>query len=225
MTIFLNDDDTNSEIFIPPVACNFRNNCQDGSWFFDNQEVGRSGSEFLIFAFSPYFGDLGATQDTHWGQIWGYPLSAGFPPLVFVTYIKTSGLQSFCNQWNWIKSQDELDETGQPIILPNGKNQKKNPSRFVWRAQFKKDVKALPDGTKGNYYLLLWETEELAKTSERHKLAEKCERDMRENITRLVDNQGTAKLISTLGMSENEKAAAIANFKAQKEKQLAPAAK
>jgi hypothetical protein len=202
--IFLDDDNTKSEIFIPPVACNFRNNCKDARWFFDSEEIGKSGSEFLFFAYAPYFGDLGDThQNKNWGQVWGYPLSGEMPSLVFVTYLKTSGLTSFTNQWNSIKSKD------------------KNPSRFIWRSQFKPAVKVTEDGP-GQYFLLLWEVEEIEKGSERYQLAEKCERDMKANLTRLSDPQGTARMIPLLGKSEAEKDAAIASFIAAKNQQQLP---
>jgi hypothetical protein len=210
--IFLDDDNTNSEIFIPPVACNFRNNCKDANWQFDSEIIGKDGSEFLFFAYAPYFGDMGDThQNKNWGQVWGYPLNSEMPSLVFVTYLKTSGLQSFTNQWNSIKSQDKK--------LPDGKIVKKNPSRFVWRSRFKPAVKVTKDGP-GQYFLLLWETEELEENSERYQLAEKCERDMKANIARLSDPAGTARMIKLLGKSDAEKEEAIAKFLASKNQQL-----
>lgn len=201
--IFLDDDNTNSEIFIPPVACNFRNNCQDGNWQFDSEVIAGDGAEFMFFAYSPWFGDLGSChQNKNWGQVWGYPLIESAPPLVFVTYLKTSGHTSFCNQWNKIKSQG------------------KNPSRFLWRSRFVKETCVTPQGP-GKYYLLLWEVEELA--GERFDFAELVEKEMRANIARLADPQGTANMILLLGKTEEEKQAAIASFKAAKNQQLAPA--
>lgn len=225
MPTFLSDDDTRSDIFIPPIAANFRNNCQDGNWQFDGEVIGGDGDEFMFFAFQPYFGDIGQMhQDKHWGQVWGYPVNEKMPPLVFCTYLKTSGLQSFTNRWSWISSQIDF-------IKADGTKIYKNPSRYIWRSKFIRETCQTPTGP-GKYYLLQWETEEIDKGSKRYELANLVEKEMRANVARLTDPQGTEKMISLLGKGEDEKERAIAAFKAQKHQasdalknkhQLAPA--
>ena len=198
--MFLNDETvTTDQIYIPPQACNFRNNCQEAKWFFDGEEVGKDGSEFLFFTFTPYFGDLGRQhQDMFWGQVWGYPLSPSAPPLVFVSYLKTSGLKSFAAKYSKIKCLE------------------KDPTRFIWRSRFTQDSIALPDNKIGKYYLLTWEIEEIEENSDTWALAEKVENAMRSNVERLFDGDGISRMICLLGMKKEEREKAIASFKQKK---------
>ena len=56
-------------ILVPEIPIGARNNCQNGKWCVGDNEYG-SKLSMTILKFSKFFGSLGQTSNTLWGQIW-----------------------------------------------------------------------------------------------------------------------------------------------------------
>ena len=83
------------EILVPEMPIAVRNNCQSGKWAIGDEEYG-SKCSMTIIKFSKFFGNLGQTQNTLWGQIWFVAESGELPQgVVMVTYIKSRTLSDF----------------------------------------------------------------------------------------------------------------------------------
>lgn len=82
-------------IIVPELPIAVRNNCQSGRWVIGEQEYG-SKLAMTIVKFSKFFGSLGQTHDTLWGQIWFVAEAGDLPQgVVMVTYIKGRSLSNF----------------------------------------------------------------------------------------------------------------------------------
>ncbi|MCT7968971.1 hypothetical protein NG799_21910 [Laspinema sp. D1] len=80
---------------VPEIPIGARNNCQAGKWTIGDEEYGSKVS-MTIIKFSKFFGDLGQTKNTLWGQIWFVAESGELPHgVVMVTYIKNRSLNDF----------------------------------------------------------------------------------------------------------------------------------
>ena len=128
-------------IIIPDFALPLRNNCQNGQWALGDEPAGNKCS-FSILKFSKFFGDLGHTTKTLWGQIWLVVESGSSEEIpdnvVLVSYIKTRSLGSF----------------NQLIVRLQSKGI--NPATGVFCPKYIKHSKGLPDGSTANYYSLEW---------------------------------------------------------------------
>lgn len=56
-------------IIVPELPLAVRNNCQSGKWTIGDNEYG-SKLGMTILKFSKFFGSLGQTKNTIWGQLW-----------------------------------------------------------------------------------------------------------------------------------------------------------
>lgn len=89
-----------NQIVVPQIPFTLRNNCQIGRWTQENEEC-CSRLAFSILGFKRFFGSLGLTVNTLWGQIWFLPEASDAPEnklprnIVMVTYIKGASLTSF----------------------------------------------------------------------------------------------------------------------------------
>lgn len=82
-------------IIVPELPIAVRNNCQSGRWVIGEQEYG-SKLAMTIVKFSKFFGNLGQTYNTLWGQIWFVAEAGDLPQdVVMVTYIKGRSLSNF----------------------------------------------------------------------------------------------------------------------------------
>ena len=82
-------------IVVPELPLAVRNNCKSGKWTIGDKEYG-SRLSMTILKFSKFFGSLGQTQNTLWGQIWFVAESGELPKeVVMVTYIKGRSLSDF----------------------------------------------------------------------------------------------------------------------------------
>ncbi len=85
----------NNAIIVPELPIAVRNNCQSGRWTIGDQEYG-SKLAMTIVKFSKFFGSLGQTQNTLWGQLWFVAEAGDLPQgVVMVTYIKGRSLGDF----------------------------------------------------------------------------------------------------------------------------------
>jgi hypothetical protein len=124
-------------LLVPEIPIAVRNNCQSGQWAIGDTDYG-SKCSMTILKFSKYFGSLGKTDQTLWGQIWFVAESGDLPKgVVMVTHIKTQSLRDFNRLVTEVQSRGVEPATG--IFTPTFK-------------KFTND--------KGNYYALIWTWEE-----------------------------------------------------------------
>lgn len=128
-------------IMVPRLPISVRNNCQSGAWFIGDKCYGQNVS-MRIIKFQKYYGDLGMTQKTTWGQLWFVAESGELPKdVVMVTYIKTRSLDAFMRTITEVQARGI--EPGIGVFIP----------KFVKHTGQK-------DGQVTNYYSLDWEWEE-----------------------------------------------------------------
>jgi len=82
-------------LLVPEIPIAVRNNCQSGQWTIGDTDYG-SKCSMTILKFSKFFGSLGQTSHTLWGQLWFVAESGELPQgVVMVTYIKNRSLNDF----------------------------------------------------------------------------------------------------------------------------------
>lgn len=94
---------TAEDVVVPSMALMTRFNCQEGQVIIGSQPKGNKGT-IAILKFSKFFGSLGQTKNTLWGQFF-YVVEDGegcakneLPKgMVMGAYLKTTGLQSLNN--------------------------------------------------------------------------------------------------------------------------------
>jgi hypothetical protein len=124
-------------LLVPEIPIAVRNNCQIGKWMMGDTECG-SKCSMTILKFSKFFGNLGKTSQTLWGQLWFVAETGELPKgTVMVTYIKTQSLRDFNRVVISVQSRGIEPATG--TFIPT----------------FTKY-----NGEKGIYYALTWEWEE-----------------------------------------------------------------
>lgn len=119
-----------------------RNDCGGGYWKSGDKMLGDE-FQFSIIKFSKFFGGLGNTTNTLWGQIWLVAESGSSEKItkntVMVTYIKTRSLGDFNRLIVQLQSEGI------------------NPATGVFCPKFIRHSKGLPDGSTATYYSLEWE--------------------------------------------------------------------
>lgn len=86
---------TENAIIVPELPIQAKNNCQSGKWTIGDEEHG-SKAAMMILKFSKFFGHLGQTKNTLWGQIWFVAEGGELPHnVLMVTYIKGRSLSDF----------------------------------------------------------------------------------------------------------------------------------
>lgn len=130
---------TENEIFIPSEPVGLRNNCQIGAWTIGEEILGKKLS-FVALSYKQYFGTLGKTRNTYWGELFLYPVnSENFPPCVLRTYLKSVGLKQF--------------NTLIASTLARGKN----PAKGYFHPEFKEKSGVNERGEPINYYIIGWD--------------------------------------------------------------------
>lgn len=82
-------------ICVPNLPFSTRNNCQSGKWTIGDEDYG-SKLAMTVVKFSKFFGSLGQTHNTLWGQIWFVAEAGDIPQdVVMCTYIKGRSLSDF----------------------------------------------------------------------------------------------------------------------------------
>jgi hypothetical protein len=166
-------------LLVPEIPMAVRNNCQIGKWCIGDTEYGLKCS-MTIIKFSKFFGDLGKTSQTLWGQLWFIAESGELPQgVVMVTYIKTQSLNDFNRLIISIQSKGIEPATG--IFIPT----------------FTKYV-----GNNGPYYALTWEWQERKDLKTLEQAAAVLNNpQVRSN---LYDMEGTSKMICLDHSSKEE---------------------
>jgi hypothetical protein len=130
-------------VIVPELPINVRNNCQAGRWTIGDQEYG-SKVAMTILKFSKFFGSLGQTQNTLWGQLWFVAEAGDLPQgVVMVTYIKGRSLSDFNRKVTEIMARGI--EPAEGIFVPD----------FVKHSGQKPDETGILKPI--NYYSLKWE--------------------------------------------------------------------
>jgi hypothetical protein len=130
-------------ILIPELPISVRNNCQSGRWTIGDQEYG-SKIAITILKFSKFFGSLGQSNNTLFGQIW-FVVEAGDLPqgVMMVSYIKGRSLSDFNRKVTEIMARGI------------------EPAEGIFVVEFVKHSGSKPDDTGVskpiNYYSLKWD--------------------------------------------------------------------
>ncbi|MEG4069738.1 hypothetical protein QUA42_20765 [Microcoleus sp. Pol11C2] len=129
-------------LLVPEIPIAVRNNCQAGQWTIGDTDYG-SKCSMTILKFSKFFGSLGQTSHTLWGQLWFVAESGELPQgVVMVTYIKNRSLNDFNRLVASVQSRGVEPATG--IFIPE----------FVKHSGQKPDDSGVVKPI--NYYSLKW---------------------------------------------------------------------
>ncbi|MEG4149436.1 hypothetical protein [Microcoleus sp. Pol12B5] len=135
-----------NELLVPEIPIAVRNNCQSGQWAIGDTDYG-SKCSMTILKFSKFFGDLGQTSNTLWGQLWFIAESGELPQgTVMVTYIKNRSLNDFNRLVASVQSRGVEPATG--LFIPE----------FAKHSGQKPDDSGLVKPI--NYYSLKWSWQE-----------------------------------------------------------------
>lgn len=181
-------------ILVPEMAINLRNNCQSGMWTLGDDPVGNKLC-CSILKFSKFFGTLGATTDTLWGQVWMVVEQGSSEEIpsncVMCTYIKTRSLTSFNN------------------LIVKLQAGGVNPALGIFKPEFIRHSGQKPDASGEvkaiTYYSLDWKWVERYETGHSIEKLSVC----LDHIDRFVDPQGTAKMRCLDGLAASEVQAII----------------
>ena len=129
-------------LLVPEIPIAVRNNCQSGQWTIGDTDYG-SKCSMTILKFSKFFGSLGQTSHTLWGQLWFVAETGELPQgVVMVTYIKNRSLNDFNRLVASVQSRGVEPATG--IFVPE----------FVKHSGQKPDDSGVVKPI--NYYSLKW---------------------------------------------------------------------
>ncbi|WP_293149509.1 hypothetical protein [Okeania sp. SIO2C9] len=177
-------------LLVPEIPIAVRNNCQSGQWVIGDTDYG-SKISMTIIKFSKFFGNLGQTINTLWGQIWFVAESGELPHgVLMVTYIKSRSLNDFNRLIASVQSQGVEPATG--IFLPE----------FVKHSGQKPDENGVVKPI--NYYSLKWRWQERTDWSIIHQAAAVLSDET--NLSRMIDLEGTRKMVCLDNLSAEETA-------------------
>ncbi|GGA12453.1 hypothetical protein [Okeania sp. KiyG1] len=177
-------------LLVPEIPIAVRNNCQSGQWVIGDTDYG-SKISMTIIKFSKFFGNLGQTINTLWGQIWFIAESGELPHgVLMVTYIKGRSLNDFNRLIASVQSQGVEPATG--IFLPE----------FVKHSGQKPDENGVVKPI--NYYSLKWRWQERTDWSIIHQAAAVLSDE--NNLSRMIDLEGTRKMVCLDNLSAEETA-------------------
>lgn len=186
----------NDTILVPEMPIVARNNCQSGKWIIGDEEYG-SKCSMTILKFSKFFGNLGQTQNTLWGQIWFVAESGDLPNgVVMVTYIKSRSLNDFNRLVTSIQAQGIEPATG--IFVPE----------FSKHSGQKPDEQGMLKPI--NYYSLKWSWMERKDWSVVEQAAAVLADNS--NLARMIDLEGTRQMACLDHLAPHEIARLIAAY-------------
>ncbi len=186
----------NNTILVPEMPISVRNNCQSGKWIIGDEEYG-SKCSMTILKFSKFFGSLGQTQNTLWGQIWFVAESGDLPNgVVMVTYIKSRSLNDFNRLITSIQAQGIEPATG--IFVPE----------FSKHSGQKPDEQGILKPI--NYYSLKWSWMERKDWSVVEQAAAVLADNS--NLARMIDLEGTRQMACLDHLAPHEIAGLIAAY-------------
>ncbi|NEP39468.1 MAG: hypothetical protein F6K25_31755 [Okeania sp. SIO2G4] len=177
-------------LLVPEIPIAVRNNCQSGQWVIGDTDYG-SKISMTIIKFSKFFGNLGQTINTLWGQIWFIAESGELPHgVLMVTYIKGRSLNDFNRLIASVQSQGVEPATG--IFLPE----------FIKHSGQKPDENGVVKPI--NYYSLKWRWQERTDWSIIQQAAAVLSDE--NNLSRMIDLEGTIKMVCLDNLSAEETA-------------------
>jgi hypothetical protein len=187
---------SDNTILVPEMPITVRNNCQSGKWIIGDEEYG-SKCSMTILKFSKFFGSLGQTQNTLWGQIWFIAESGDLPNgVVMVTYIKSRSLRDFNRLVTSIQAQGIEPATG--IFVPD----------FSKHSGQKPDEQGILKPI--NYYSLKWSWMERKDWSVIEQAAAVLADNS--NLARMIDLEGTRQMACLDHLAPSEIASLIAAY-------------
>ncbi len=174
---------------------NLRCNCQEGQWKIGDDALGNK-LECSILKFSKYYGTLGQTTNTIWGQVFFVAENSGsssdiYRECLMVTYQKTRSLSSFLNLIT--KLQCQAVEAAEGVFVAS----------FVKHSGQKPDESGVVKPI--NYYSINWDWRE--RTSEDNSIDQLVAALEYQN--KFIDLEGTAKMRCLDGLAASEVQAII----------------
>lgn len=197
-------------VLLPNSAMSVRNNCQSGQWTIGDKDYG-SKCSMTVLKFSRFFGSLGQTSDTLWGQLWFIAESGDLPQgVVMVTYLKNRNLDAFNN------------------LIAEVQSKGVEPAEGIFTPEFVKQSGQKPDDSGVvkpiNYYTLKWTWNE--RTDAQYAILEQAAALLADptNASRLVDLQGTRQMQCVDNLSAEELATLVSGDRQDDlQQRLAPA--
>ncbi|MGE5657290.1 MAG: hypothetical protein ACM37W_11840 [Actinomycetota bacterium] len=181
-------------LLVPEIPIAVRNNCQAGQWAIGDTDYG-SKCSMTILKFSKFFGNLGQTHNTLWGQLWFVAESGELPQgVVMVTYIKGRGLNDFNRLVASVQARGVEPATG--IFVPE----------FTKHSGQKPDDNGVVKPI--NYYSLKWSWNERSDWSIIDQAAAVL--SDASNLSRMIDLEGTRQMVCLDNLSPHEIACLIA---------------
>ena len=182
-------------LLVPEMPIAVRNNCQSGQWTIGDTDYG-SKCSMTILKFSKFFGNLGQTEQTLWGQIWFVAESGELPKgVVMATYLKSRGLSDFNLLVTSVQARGVEPATG--IFVPN----------FIKHSGQKPDESGVVKPI--NYYSLKWDwverTDWAVIDQASAVLADSS------NQSRMMDLEGTRMMQCIDGLAQDELSYLVGN--------------
>lgn len=175
-------------LLVPEIPISVRNNCQSGQWAIGDTDYG-SKCSMTILKFSKFFGSLGQTSHTLWGQLWFVAETGELPQgVVMVTYIKNRSLNDFNRLVASVQSRGVEPATG--IFVPE----------FVKHSGQKPDDSGVVKPI--NYYSLKWSWNERSDWAVIDQAAAVL--SDRSNQSRMIDLEGTRQMVCLDNLSSQE---------------------
>lgn len=179
---------------VPEIPIGARNNCQAGKWTIGDEEYG-SKVAMTIIKFSKFFGNLGQTKNTLWGQVWFVAESGELPHgVVMVTYIKNRSLNDFNRLVVSIQARGV--EPGEGIFIPE----------FIKHSGQKPDENGVIKPI--NYYSLKWDWIE----RDNWDIVEQAAAVLSDphSLSRMIDLEGTRDMVCLDNLPPSEIATLMA---------------
>lgn len=183
-------------LLVPEIPIGIRNNCQAGQWTIGDTDYG-SKCSMTILKFSKFFGNLGQTKNTLWGQIWFVAESGELPRgVVMVTYIKSRSLGDFNRLVADVQARGVEPATG--IFVPE----------FVKHSGQKPDENGIVKPI--NYYSLKWSWVERTDWAVVEQAAAVLSDPS--NLSRMIDLEGTRNMVCLDNLPPQEIACLMAAY-------------
>lgn len=193
-TIFVFGAKPKEALLVPEIPIAVRNNCQAGQWRIGDTDYG-SKCSMTILKFSKFFGALGQTQNTLWGQLWFVAESGELPQgVIMVTYIKGRSLNDFNRLVASVQARGVEPATG--IFVPE----------FVKNSGSKPDENGIIKPI--SYYSLKWSWVERQDWSVIDQAAAVLSDSS--NLSRMIDLEGTKAMVCLDNLSPQEIACLMA---------------
>lgn len=193
-TIFVFGSKPKEALLIPDIPIQAKNNCQSGQWVIGDIDYG-SKCSMTILKFSKFFGNLGQTANTLWGQLWFVAESGELPQgIVLVTYIKSRSLSDFNRLVSSIQARGI------------------EPAMGIFVPEFQKHSGQKPDENGVvkpiNYYSLKWNWQERTDWSALEQAAAVLSDET--NLSRMIDLEGTKKMVCLDNLTPDQTAKLMA---------------